>query len=172
MCSDNYVLVYTEKRLLPTCIFTRINKRFFKKNNILLILNKDSELSVIEKCTHYFGPPDIHAGADLGILRGGGGGGVRVQVRGNFHILTSKKKSWGGLNPLNPPGSATDMVLLIFRDTNLLQNLQNPHFLRSKTHLFRMRGSISRWEYFTGPLRNSIKRDMKTSTLLFTCKFY
>ena len=22
----------------------------------------------------------------------GGGGGVRVQVRGNFHILTSKKK--------------------------------------------------------------------------------
>ena len=42
-----------------------------------------------------------NAGADLGILRGGGGGsgpeffegggGFRVQVRGNFHILTSKK---------------------------------------------------------------------------------
>ena len=39
------------------------------------------------------------AGADLGILRGGGGlgrnssrgEGVRVQVRRNFHILTSKK---------------------------------------------------------------------------------
>ena len=39
-------------------------------------------------------------GADLGILWGGGsgpqffegGGGVRVQVRGNFHILTSKTK--------------------------------------------------------------------------------
>ena len=37
--------------------------------------------------------------ADLRILRGGGvwaaiiqGGGVRVQVHGNFHILTSKKK--------------------------------------------------------------------------------
>ena len=34
----------------------------------------------------------IYPGADLGILRGGGGGGVRVQVHGNFHILTSKKK--------------------------------------------------------------------------------
>ena len=43
------------------------------------------------------------AGADLGILRGGGG--VRVQVCGNFHILTSKKKTsgGGGLNPLTPP---------------------------------------------------------------------
>ena len=50
-------------------------------------------------------------GADLGILEGGGGGGVsgpeffkgggfRVQVRGNFHILTSKKTTSGGLNPL------------------------------------------------------------------------
>ena len=66
-----------------------------------------------------------NAGADLGILRGGGvgvlgrnssrgggGGGVRVQVRGNFHILTSKKRQTsggGGLNalphphPLDPP---------------------------------------------------------------------
>ena len=42
-------------------------------------------------------------GADLGILREGGGrvwagilqGGVRVQVRRNFHILTSKKKTSG-----------------------------------------------------------------------------
>ena len=52
-------------------------------------------------------------GADLGILRGGGGGcagilrkgGVRVQVRENFHILTSKRKQpgGGGLNPLTPP---------------------------------------------------------------------
>ena len=42
-------------------------------------------------------------GADLGILRGGGGGG-RVQVRRNVHILTSKKNtSEGGLNPLTPP---------------------------------------------------------------------
>ena len=37
-----------------------------------------------------------------------GGGGVRVQVRGNFHILTSKKtqkttSGGGGLNPLTPP---------------------------------------------------------------------
>ena len=50
------------------------------------------------------------AGADLGILRRGGGGGVlgrnssrgvRVQVRRNFHILTSTKKNLGGggLNP-------------------------------------------------------------------------
>ena len=38
-------------------------------------------------------------GADLGILGGGGfwagilqGGGSRVQVRGNFHILTNKQK--------------------------------------------------------------------------------
>ena len=56
----------------------------------------------------------ISAGADLGILRGGGGfwagilqrggGGVRVQVRSNFHILTSKKKRPGGcLNPYPPP---------------------------------------------------------------------
>ena len=36
------------------------------------------------------------------------GGGVRVQVRGNFHILTSKKPRGGGLNPIHPPGSATD----------------------------------------------------------------
>ena len=55
-------------------------------------------------------------GADLGILRGGGGsrqevfkgggGCVRVQVRWNFHILTSKKNKEfreGGLNPLPPP---------------------------------------------------------------------
>ena len=52
------------------------------------------------------------AGADLGIHRGGGGsgpeffkggGGVRVQVRRNFHTLTSKKQQprggGGGLNP-------------------------------------------------------------------------
>ena len=45
------------------------------------------------------------SGADLGILRGGGGvlgrnsskgGGVRVQVHVNFHILTSKKKNSEG----------------------------------------------------------------------------
>ena len=30
---NNYVLVYTEKRLLPTCILTRINKRFKKKKS-------------------------------------------------------------------------------------------------------------------------------------------
>ena len=42
-----------------------------------------------------------------------GGGGVRVQVRGSFHILTRQKKKkkseGGGLNPLPPPpsGSAT-----------------------------------------------------------------
>ena len=43
------------------------------------------------------------SGADLGILRGGGGvlgrnssRGVRVQVRRNFHILASKKKYGGG----------------------------------------------------------------------------
>ena len=56
----------------------------------------------------------VCAGADLGILRGGGvwagilqrgGGGVRVQVHGNFHILTSKKKTWvGGMfKPPKPP---------------------------------------------------------------------
>ena len=37
----------------------------------------------------------------------GGGGGFRVQVRGNFHILTSKKKKktseGGGFKPPNPP---------------------------------------------------------------------
>ena len=62
-----------------------------------------------------------YTGADLGILRGGGGfwagilrgGGDRVQVHGNFHILTSQKKTkktsggGGGVNPLPPPGSAT-----------------------------------------------------------------
>ena len=64
---------------------------------------------------------EVYPGADLGILRGlgvGGGGGswpeffkgrgVRVQVRRNFHILTSTKKTSGGLNPYPPPpGSAT-----------------------------------------------------------------
>ena len=30
------------------------------------------------------------------LIQGGGGGGYRVQVRGNFHILTSKKKLGGG----------------------------------------------------------------------------
>ena len=61
-------------------------------------------------------------GGSRNSLRGGGsgseffegGGGFRVQVRGNFHILTSKKKQQplkgGGLNPLNPPsGSATGL---------------------------------------------------------------
>ena len=52
-------------------------------------------------------------GGSRNFLRGGGGvlgqnsskGGFRVQVRGNFHILISKKKNplKGGLNPLNPP---------------------------------------------------------------------
>ena len=47
-----------------------------------------------------------------------GGGGGRVQVRGNFHILTSKKKTKqnlrGGLNPLTPPpGSATVLFSLV-----------------------------------------------------------
>ena len=37
-----------------------------------------------------------------GILRRGGGG-VRVQVHGNFHILTSKKKKPGGVKTLNNP---------------------------------------------------------------------
>ena len=33
-----------------------------------------------------------------------GGGGVRVQVRGNFHILTSKKNlGGGGVKPHTPP---------------------------------------------------------------------
>ena len=61
------------------------------------------------------------SGADLGILRGGfwakilqgGGGGVRVQVRRNFHILTSKKKPLrGGVKTPNPPGSATAYVFI------------------------------------------------------------
>ena len=47
-----------------------------------------------------FGTSSYVPGADLGILRGGvlgrnsskGGGGVRVQVRRNFHILITKKK--------------------------------------------------------------------------------
>ena len=41
----------------------------------------------------------MYRGGSRNSLRGGGGsgpeffeGGVRVQVRGNFHILTSKKK--------------------------------------------------------------------------------
>ena len=48
-----------------------------------------------------------------------GGGGVRVQVRGNFHILTSKKNttSEGGggggkpPTPPPPPGSATGFYI-------------------------------------------------------------
>ena len=62
-------------------------------------------------------PPHLKMILHRGGSRGGGSGpeffegGFRVQVRGNFHILTSKKKtSEGGgvLNPLTPPpGSAT-----------------------------------------------------------------
>ena len=37
---------------------------------------------------------------------------IRVQVRGNFHILTSKKKlGGGGVNPLPPLGSAIGGIL-------------------------------------------------------------
>ena len=55
-------------------------------------------------------------GGSRNSLTGGGvlgqnsskGGGVRVQVRGNFHILTSKKtlkktSEGGGVKPPNPP---------------------------------------------------------------------
>ena len=56
-------------------------------------------------------------GGSRNSLKGGGGvlgqnslkGGFKVQVRGNFHILTCKKKEkptsegGGGLNPLTPP---------------------------------------------------------------------
>ena len=51
-------------------------------------------------------------------------GGVRVQVRGNFHILTSKKNKnqplKGGLNPLTPPppGSATEIYLYLNSQLN------------------------------------------------------
>ena len=44
------------------------------------------------------------------------GGGFRVQVRGNFHILISKKKnSEGGFKPPKPPpsGSATGNCIII-----------------------------------------------------------
>ena len=51
-----------------------------------------------------------HRGGSRNSLRGGGGSGPEffeggVRVRGNFHILTSKKKttSEGGVNPPNPP---------------------------------------------------------------------
>ena len=58
---------------------------------------------MIYMCTLYLNGTSsyYYTGADLGILYGGGGsgpeffeggGGVRVQVRGNFHILTSQKK--------------------------------------------------------------------------------
>ena len=74
--------------------------------------------------------PHPHSrGGSRNSLRGGGGsgpeffegGGARVQVRGNFHILTSKKQTnknsegGGGLNPLPPPppsGSATALFLV------------------------------------------------------------
>ena len=68
-----------------------------------------------------------YRGGSRNSLRGGGvlgqnsskGGRVRVQVRGNFHILTSKKKrrktseGGGGLNtlPPPPPGSATGVYV-------------------------------------------------------------
>ena len=57
----------------------------------------------------------VYRGGSRNSLKGGfwarilrRGGGVRVQVCGNFHILTSKKKrkqplKGGGLNPLTPP---------------------------------------------------------------------
>ena len=69
------------------------------------------------------------SGADLGILQRGGGsgpeffeGGVKVQVRGNFHILTYTKKKnqplkGGGLNPLPPP---LDPLLLIYQARRLV----------------------------------------------------
>ena len=52
----------------------------------------------------------------------GGGGGFRVQVRGNFHILTSKQKkktSEGGfLNPLTPPPPLDPLLLSIVSGKN------------------------------------------------------
>ena len=79
-------------------------------------------------CPHFrklgYGPHDPSGitaswGGPRNSSSGGGGvlgrnfsrGGGRVQVRGNFHILTSKNNSEGGLNTLTPPpppGSATD----------------------------------------------------------------
>ena len=60
----------------------------------------------------------VYRGGSRNSSRGGGGsgpeffeGGGRVQVHGNFHILTSKQKKprGGGVNPLSPPGSATGL---------------------------------------------------------------
>ena len=72
------------------------------------------------------------SGADLRILRGGGGvlgrnssrgGGVfRVQVRRNFHILTSKTKKTprGGLNPLPPPPATGCEVWIMFHTADFI----------------------------------------------------
>ena len=86
----------------------------------------------------------LSRGGSRNSLRGGGGGsgpeffegGFRVQVRGNFHILTSKKNKkttseGGGVKPPNPPppsGSATDSGIfergghLILRSTSKTAN--------------------------------------------------
>ena len=97
----------------------------------------------------------ILAGADLGILRGGGGvlgrkffagggGGVRVQVHGNFHILTSKKQHKktfeGGLNPLPPPpGSCLGYFRQGYTNDEILATLLTRHgTVLSLSHLKRI----------------------------------
>ena len=73
------------------------------------------------------------AGVDLGILRGGGGfwvgilqgGCFRVQVRRNFHILTSQKKQTLGrglnpLNPLDPPLDCINCIAMFHEDIDCI----------------------------------------------------
>ena len=65
-------------------------------------------------------------GGSRNSLKGGGvlgqnssKGGFKVQVRGNFHIPTSKNKKnqplkgGGGLNPIPPPWTATDVSYIM-----------------------------------------------------------
>ena len=73
----------------------------------------DNSDNLSDNCADVFGTINPRGGS-RNSLRGGGSGpeffeggvGFRVQVRGNFHILTSqknKKTLKGGLTPLPPP---------------------------------------------------------------------
>ena len=79
-------------------------------------------------------------GADLRILRWGWGlgrnssrgmvGSSKRQVRGNFHILTSKKPRGGGVTPLTPPHPPPPWI-------RHRHNIQSIVMLVSKTLTFR-----------------------------------
>ena len=116
-----------------------------------------------------------------GILRGGGG--VRVQVHGNFHILTSKKTpqktSEGGLTPLTPPpppriiNNYANMMSLNLYSSTGLHNIVPSRTNLTKLLLNRLYTKVRKSPYFqTVPHANLLERKYrkyKTEICAFPC---